>query len=261
MKHDNACAADAVAVRSDAVIQPGPLDDALRRHLSRIPTSDLTTILAGRGLNRMFMSGVGALKPGLPRMVGPAFTLRLIPARPDLDSFASVSREDALHRLALEQCPPGSVLVIDARGDLSAACAGDAYSNRLKMRGCAGLVTDGGLRDVGAIAELDFAVYLRAPVAPPTFIAHHPVEINGPIGCGGVPVFPGDVLVGDSDGVVVIPREIVDEVVEEAREIVAYDEFVQSKLAEGRSLIGLYPATPTSREEYQQWREQRADQP
>lgn len=261
MNNRNARAADPVAQQGDDVAQLRPLDEAVRAQLSRIPTSDLTTILAGRGLNRMFMSGVGALKPGLPRMVGPAFTLRLIPARADLDSFESVSRPDALHRLALEQCPSGSVLVIDARGDLSAACAGDAYSNRLKMRGCAGLVTDGGLRDVGAIAELDFAVYLRAPVAPPTFIAHHPAEINGPIGCGGVPVFPGDVVVGDSDGVVVIPRELLDDVVEEAAEIVAYDEFVQSKLAEGRSLIGLYPATLASREEYQHWRGQRGNQP
>lgn len=252
--------AEPVVRHGDTLAPSSPLDDAVRSQLSRIPTSDLTTILARRGLNRMFMSGVRAIKAGLPRMVGPAFTLRLIPARPDLDTVESFSQEDALQRLALERCPPGSVLVIDARGDLSAACAGDAYSNRLKMRECAGLVTDGGLRDVAAIAELDFAVFLQAPVAPPTFLAHHPVEMNVPIGCGGVPVFPGDVVVGDSDGVVVIPRELIDEVVEEAQEIVAYDEFVQSKLAEGRSLIGLYPATPASREEYRQWREQRGAQ-
>lgn len=190
-------------------------------------------------------------------MVGPAFTLRLIPARPDLDTVASFSREDAVQRLALEQCPVGAVLVIDARGDLSAACAGDAYSNRLKIRGCAGLVTDGALRDVAAIAELDFAVFLQAPAAPPTFLAHHPVELNVPIGCGGVPVFPGDVVVGDSDGVVVIPLEVLDEVVEEAEEIVAYDEFVQSELAAGRSLIGLYPASPAARAEYRKWRAER----
>lgn len=230
------------------------LSDALRARLARIPVSAITTVLAARGLPRLFMDKVRPLRPGVARMVGQAFTLRYIPARPDLDTIESFSRPDALQRLALEACPPGFVLVVDARADASIACAGDAFSNRLKMRGCAGIVTDGGLRDVQAIAALDFPAFLQAPAPTPTFVGHHPADYGVPIACGGVPVYPGDVVVGDDDGVVVIPAHLAEAATAAAWEIVAYDEFVDEKLAEGRSLIGLYPATDASREEYRAWR-------
>jgi regulator of RNase E activity RraA len=206
----------------------------------------------------MFMNGVRALNPGGPRMVGQAFTMRYIPARADLDTLQSFSRPDALQRLALEACPSGYVLVIDARGDASIACAGDAFSNRLKMKGCSGIVTDGGLRDVQGIAALNFPAFLQAPASPPTFVGHHPADYDVPIGCGGVAVYPGDVVMGDGDGVVIIPLHLAETVAAEAYEIVAYDEFVDEKLAEGRSLVGLYPATDASREEYRVWRAQRS---
>lgn len=233
----------------------GKLDPEVRADLARIPVSALTTILAAHNLPRMFMKGVGRVGPQTPRLIGQAFTIRYIPARPDLDTLESFSTPDALQRLALEQCPQDYVLVVDARGDTSIACAGDAYVGRLKAKGCAGIVTDGGLRDKDAVERLNYPAFFGGPASPPTFIGHHPADVNVPIGCGGVPVYPGDVIVGDGDGVVVIPLHLVAQVVSEAREIVEYDEFVDEKLAAGRSLIGLYPATPESRAEYAAWRE------
>lgn len=230
------------------------LSDETRARLTRCPVSAITTVLSRLGLSRAFMAGVRPISADQPVLVGQAFTLRFIPAREDLDTMAAVSREDALQRRALEACPEGFVLVIDARGDARAACAGDMFVGRLQQRGCAGVVTDGGLRDVGPIRRLGFPAFLQAPAAPPTFVAHHPVDMDVPISCGGVAVYPGDVLVGDADGVVVIPLQRVDEVAEAALAIVAYDEFVEAQLATGRSLIGLYPATPESRAEYESWR-------
>lgn len=228
-----------------------------RERLKRCPVSAITTVMTRLGLRSAFMSEVYPIAPDQPSMVGQAFTLRYIPAREDIDTMAAVSRDDALQRRALEACPEGYVLVIDARGDARTACAGDMFLTRLKQRGCAGVVTDGGLRDAGPIRALGFPAFLKAPAAPPTFIAHHPADMNVAIGCGGVAVYPGDVIVGDCDGVVVIPLDRVDEVAEGAIGIVEYDEFVESKLAEGRSLIGLYPATPESRQEYEVWRKAR----
>lgn len=238
---------------------PGRLDERVRRELRTTPVSALATILTRHGLPRMVMTRVGRIGSDLPRMVGQAFTVRYIPARPDIDTLESFSAPDALQRLALEQCPEGFVLVVDARADISVACAGDAYVGRLRAKGCAGVVTDGGLRDVDAIRALNFPAFLGAPAAPPTFIGHHPADVNVPIGCGGVPVFPGDVVVGDGDGVIVIPLERAATVAAEARTIVEYDEFVDEQLAAGRSLIGLYPATEQSRAEYAVWRQRRTD--
>lgn len=234
-------------------MESAELSEDLRIRLGRLPVSALTTVLATLGITSAFMTGVRPLAPGQARMVGQAHTLRYIPSRPDVDTIESFSRPDALQRLVLEACPPGAVLVIDARGVTASACAGDSFAQRLQLKGCAGLVTDGGLRDVADIAALDFPVYLQAPAAPPTFLSHHPVDSNVPIACGGVAVYPGDVIVGDQDGVVVIPFELTVAVTEGAEKITAYDQFVDEKLREGRSLVGLYPATEESRAEYMTW--------
>ena len=229
-----------------------------RQALARLPVSALSTVMTRRGLRHACMQGVRPANPDGARMVGQAFTLRYIPAREDLDTMAAVSRDDALQRVALEECPPNYVLVIDARRDARTACAGDMFVTRLMQRGCAGIVTDGGLRDVGPISKLAIPAFLQAPAANPTFVAHHAADMNVPIGCGGVAVYPGDVLVGDADGVIVIPLSVVDEVIEGALGIVEYDEFVDERLAAGASLIGLYPATEASRREYALWRDQRS---
>lgn len=187
-------------------------------------------------------------------MIGPAFTLRFIPEREDVDTMAEYAKPTHVQRRAIEECPTGHVLVIDARGDASAASAGDIMMARLKARGCAGAVTDGGFRDTGDIAALGFPAYHLRSAAPSTPIRHHPANLNLPIGCGGVAVYPGDIVVGDGEGVVVIPKEIVEDVAAEAFEMTSYEEFAAAKVAKGRSIFGLFPGTPESRAEFEDWK-------
>ena len=156
----------------------------------------------------MFMQGVWPIRPDMARMVGIAFTMRFIPSREDKDGPGAPGR-GTIQSKAMETCPSGHVLVVDSRGDARAASAGDIYVGRLKARGCAGIVTDGGLRDSDGVAKTGLVAYLRRPSSPPSGIVHQPVDLGLPIACGGVAVYPGDVIVGDADGVVVIPPDIV----------------------------------------------------
>ena len=213
------------------------LSQTTREALLRVGTSTLTGILARRGLRNMFLQDVWPMRPDGPRMVGPAFTMRFIPARED----KTAAGRGPVQQRAMEECPPGHVLVVDARGDPRAASAGDIYCGRLKARGCAGIVTDGGLRDTEGVFKTGLPTYHRRPASPPSGIVHQPADLNLPIACGGVAVYPGDIMVGDCDGVVVIPPDIVDAVAEEAVATTLYDEFAEAEVARGRSLIGLFP--------------------
>ena len=161
-------------------------------------------------------------------------------------------------RKAVEECPPGAVFVIDSRKDARAASAGGILVTRLMKRGVAGIVTDGGFRDSPDIAKLPFPVYHQRPAAPTNLTVHQAIDINVPIGCGDAPVFPGDVIVGDGEGVVVIPAHLADEVAAEAVEMTAFEDFVQEKVMEGRSILGLYPPTDEqSRTDFAAWRKAR----
>src|SRR5262249_23184142 len=148
---------------------------------------------------------------GSPRMVGEAYTMRFIPAREDLDTMEKYASEQHVQRRAMEECPAGHVLVIDARGDCGASSAGDIMLARLMSRGAAGAVTDGGFRDTGDIAKLRFPAFHTKPALPSTPIRHHAADLNLPIGCGGVAVYPGDIVVGDVEGVVVLPAGLANE--------------------------------------------------
>jgi regulator of RNase E activity RraA len=232
------------------------LSAATREALAKVGTSTLTGVLSRRGLKNMFMQQVWPIRPDQPRMVGPAYTMRFIPAREDK---AGPRPGGPLQRQAMEECPPGHVLVVDARGDARAASAGDLYCGRLKARGCAGIVTDGGLRDTDGIAKTGLPAYHQRPSSPPSPIAHHPLELQVPIGCGGVAVYPGDIIVGDRDGVVVIPLDIVDAVAEEALASTLYDEFAEEEVARGRSLVGLFPAAgEDAKRDFEAWKKARA---
>jgi regulator of RNase E activity RraA len=234
------------------------LSEKTRQALMRVATSTLTGALNRRGLRSMFMQDVWPIKQGIPRMVGPAFTMRFIPSREDKDGPNAKGPRSNIQPQAMETCPPGSVLVVDSRGDARAASAGDLYVGRLKARGCAGIVTDGGLRDSDGIFKTGLPAYCRRPSSPPSPIVHHPVDLNLPIGCGGVAVYPGDVLVGDADGVVVIPPDIVDEVAEEALATTLYEEFAEEEVANGRSLTGLFPvAGEEAKRDFEAWRKRR----
>jgi regulator of RNase E activity RraA len=176
-------------------------------------------------------------------LVGEAFTLRYMPAREDLNQLAVFRDRGHPQRKAIEDCPPGAVMVMDSRKDARAASAGSILVTRLMKRGVAGVVTDGGFRDSAEIARLGFPAYHHRPSAPTNLTLHQAIDINVPIGCGDAPVFPGDVILGDSDGVIVIPANIADEVAEEAYEMTAFEDFVTEQVTDGMGIYGLYPAT------------------
>lgn len=234
------------------------MKDQTRALLMKVSTATLCTALFKRGLRHQMIQDVRPLNPGLPNMVGEAFTLRYMPAREDRNRIDVFLDRNHPQRQAVEQCPPGAVLVIDSRKDARAASAGGILVARLMKRGVAGVVTDGGFRDSPDIAGYDMPAYHVRPSAPTNLTLHEAIEINGPIGCGDAPVFPGDVVVGDAEGVIVIPAHLADEVAIEATEMTAFEDFVQEKVMEGRSILGLYPPTEEqSRSDFAAWRAER----
>ena len=234
------------------------LSNETRQMLSTVSTATLCTALFKRGLRNQFIQDVHPLNPGLPTMVGEAFTLRYIPAREDLNPLSVFQDRNHPQRAAVEQCPPGAVMVIDSRKDARAASAGSILVSRLMKRGVAGVVTDGGFRDSPEIARLEIPAYHHRPSAPTNLTLHQAMDINVPIGCGDVAVFPGDVVVGDAEGVVVIPAHLADEVAAEAVEMTAFEDFVTEEVLRGRSILGLYPATdPQTVHDFARWRAQR----
>ena len=231
------------------------MDAHLRQQLLGVSTATLCTALFKRGLRNQFIQNVHPLQPGLPNMVGPAFTLRYIPAREDLNPITVFNDRAHPQRKAVEDCPPGAVFVIDSRKDARAASAGSILVSRLMKRGVAGVVTDGGFRDAPEIARLPFPAYHQRPSAPTNLTLHQALDINVPIGCGDVAVWPGDIVVGDAEGVVVIPQAMAAKIATEAVEMTAFEDFVSEKVMEGRSILGLYPPTdPATAPEFAAWR-------
>jgi regulator of RNase E activity RraA len=227
-----------------------------RQKLMGVSTATLCTALFKRGLRNQFIQAVQPLNPGLPNMVGPAYTLRTIPAREDLNPISVFADRSHPQRKAVEECPPGAVLVIDSRKDARAASAGSILVSRLMKRGVAGVVTDGGFRDSPEIARLPLPCYHHRPSAPTNLTRHQALDINVPIGCGDAPVWPGDIVVGDAEGVVVIPAAMADTIAAEAVEMTAFEDFVQEQVLAGRSILGLYPPTEEqARLDFAAWRQ------
>jgi regulator of RNase E activity RraA len=226
-----------------------------RAQLKTVSTATLCTALYKRGLRNQFIQDVRPLNPESGPMVGEAFTLRYIPAREDLNPVSVFQDRAHPQRKAVEECPPGAVLVIDSRKDARAASAGSILASRLMVRGVAGVVTDGGFRDSPEIARLAIPAYHNRPSAPTNLTLHQALDINVPIGCGDVPVFPGDIVVGDAEGVIVIPAGIADEIAAEAVEMTAFEDFVIEEVLKGRSILGLYPPTDEqARADFATWR-------
>ena len=215
----------------------------------------MCTALYKRGFRNQMIQDVHPLDAGKPTMVGEAFTLRYIPAREDLNPITVFQDRGHPQRKAVEECPPGAVFVIDSRKDARAASAGSILVTRLMKRGVAGIVTDGGFRDAAEIAKLGIPSFHHRPSAPTNLTVHQALDINVPIGCGDAPVWPGDVIVGDADGCVVIPAHLADEIADEAVEMTAFEDFVTEKVGEGRSILGLYPPTDEqSKVDFAAWR-------
>jgi regulator of RNase E activity RraA len=231
------------------------INTATKTKLMTVSTATLCTALFKRGLRNQFIQDVRPLNANLPNMVGEAFTLRYIPAREDLNQISVFQDRAHPQRVAVEQCPAGAVMVFDSRKDARAASAGSILISRLMVRGCAGVVTDGGFRDSPEIAALPFPAYHNRPSAPTNLTLHQALDINVPIGCGDVAVWPGDVLVGDKEGAIVIPAHIADEIAQEAVQMTAFEDFVTEMVQkEGRSILGLYPPTEQkSKDDFEQW--------
>lgn len=220
-----------------------PLTPDTRARLEQVSVATLATALYKRGLRIQVIQDVRPVAPKGRNMVGPAFTLRYIPAREDRNTLAEFRNPRHPQRHAIETCPPGHVLVMDSRKDARAASAGDILLTRLMMRGAAGVVTDGGFRDAMNIAGLDLPAYHHRPSSPTNLTLNEAIDINQPIGCGDAPVFPGDIIVGDADSVIVIPAHLADEIAQEATEMTAYEDFVAEEVRAGATIIGLYPPT------------------
>ena len=214
-----------------------------RNKLKKVSTATVATCLYKRGLRNQFIQDVLPLKKMDESMVGEAFTLRYIPAREDRNQLEVFRDPEHPQRKAVEECPPGAVMVIDSRKSARAASAGSILVSRLMVRGVTGVVTDGGFRDADLIADLNIHAYHRRPSAPTNLTLNEAIDINVPIGCGDAAVFPGDIILGDNDGVMVVPAELADEIAEEAIQMTLFEDFVTEKVLGGQSIIGLYPPT------------------
>lgn len=231
------------------------LSDETRAKLKKISTASIATALYKRGLRNQFIQNVVPVAKKEERMVGQAFTLRYIPAREDRNQITVFRNPDHPQRVAIETCPPGWVLVMDARKDARAATAGSILITRLALRGAAGVVSDGGFRDAEGIGALDMPAYYARPSAPTNLTLHEALDINVPISCGDAPVFPGDVLLGDKDGVMVIPAHLADEIAEECAGMESFEDFVLEEVQKGTPIIGLYPCTKDENlKKYEEWR-------
>ncbi|QFU76320.1 ribonuclease activity regulator RraA [Halioglobus maricola] len=219
--------------------------------LKATSTASIATMLYKRGLRGQYIQGVARLNPAAQRMVGPVYTLRYIPAREDLNPITVFQDTNHPQRRAVEEIPSGHVLVMDCRQDASAASAGSILATRLEIRGCAGIVTDGGLRDAEEIAQLDMPSFCTKPSAPTNLTKHQAMDLDVPIGCGGVAVFPGDIAVGDGDGVIIIPAHLADEIAQEAKGMEKYEAWVIEQVKSGRPIIGLYPMNEDTRAEFE----------
>lgn len=222
--------------------------------LKQVSTATITAqLIKQAGMRTRSPIGVRPLVPSRSRFVGEAVTLRYAPMREDLDARASTVHPDNPTRKAIETAPKGSVLVIDMGGAIGGGAIGDILAARLIYRGIAGVVADGAMRDVGPLADMALPVHCRASTPPPSSAAIFAVGTGEPIGCGGTIVFPGDIVCGDEDGVVVIPRHLADQVAEHGYDQEMIEVFIKARVLAGESLDGFYPATDRTKAEYKAW--------
>ncbi|WP_417211128.1 ribonuclease activity regulator RraA [Antarctobacter sp.] len=234
-----------------------PLSPDTKAKLEQVSVATLATALYKRGLRHQVIQDVRPVASKGRNMVGPAFTLRYMPAREDRNQLVEFRNPEHPQRVAIETCPPGHVLVMDSRKSAYAASAGDILITRLMMRGGAGVVTDGGFRDAMNVAGLEMPAYHSRPSSPTNLTTNEAIDINVPIGCGDAPVFPGDIVVGDDDSVIILPAHLADEIADEAIEMTAYEDFALEQVKNGAAIIGLYPATQEENlEKFAIWRKE-----
>ena len=213
-------------------------------------TATLTTVLLKKNLRKSWMRGTRPLRPGQERLVGRAFTMRFVPAREDMATPESWSSPKST-RGAIEAMPPGAIAVIDAMGSAEAGVFGDILCARMAKRGVAALVTDGVVRDLAGVIGTGLPVWCSGAAAPPSVAALTFAGWDEPIGCGGVAVFPGDVIVADGDGAVVIPAAMLEDVARAADEQERMETWIMGEVEKGHALPGLYPPNEETRARYQ----------
>ena len=216
-------------------------------------TATISMQMMKRGFRNCAIGGVKPLNPKATRMVGPAYTLRYIPGREDLDKPPTPADPPSAQRAAIEETPAGHVLVIATEGNTRSGTLGDILALRLKVRGVAGVISDGAMRDTPVIGKFDIPVYCSAAAAPPSMANLHPADVQRPVGICGVPVYPGDVIVADDDGAIVVPRHLADEVGRDSFEQERLEKFVAIRVAQGHGIPGTYPPNDETKKLYQAW--------
>jgi regulator of RNase E activity RraA len=229
------------------------LDNKQIEALKNVTTATITTVLLKKGLRNVWLRGTMPLRTGQKRVVGPAFTLRFVPAREDLATPESWNSPIST-RAAIENMPAGCVAVVDAMGITDAGIFCDILCARMKKRDVAALITDGVVRDVAGVLGTGLPVWCRGAAAPPSVAGLTFVAWQQPIGCGGVAVFPDDVIVVDEDGAVVIPKALVGELVETAIEQEKLEAWIIGEVQAGAALSGLYPANAENKARYEAFR-------
>ena len=231
-------------------VAPLPLDQETIRLLSGITTATLTTVLLKKGLRNVWMRGAMPLRPGQERLVGRAFTLRFVPAREDLATPASWSAPIST-RAAIEAMPEGCIAVVDAMGVVDAGIFGDILCARMKKRGVTALVTDGVVRDVAGVLETGLPVWCQGTAAPPSVAGLTFVGWQEAVGCGGVAVFPDDIVVADQDGAVLVPKAMLETVLTEGPAQEAEEAWIVDEVNRGAVLPGLYPMNAETKARYE----------
>ena len=229
------------------------MTDKARELYSRATTASLTAQLIKRGMRTRAIAHIGPINPDTPRVFGPAYTLRYIPMREDLATGAAMADPENPQRKAIEVIPAGHVLVADTHGLEVSGTLGDILVARLKVRGVAGVVSDGPMRDIAELEKIDFPVFARGNAAPPSYASMLAADAQVPIGCGGVAVFPGDIVVGDEDGVVILPAAIAEEVARDAVEQDRLEAYVRQRIEGGDSIVGVYPPNEETQAAYKAW--------
>ena len=237
-------------------MQPALIAPHILDQLRRVSTATLTSQLFKLGFRNTYLNGVKPLNPSL-RMAGEAVTVRFVPAREDLATFEAIGKPDYPQRKAIDEILPGQVLVLDCRNINSVAAGGEILMSRLKARGAAGAVTDGAMRDYVSIQKLGFPVFASNMAASAHVHRHLAVDINVPVGCAEVLVMPGDIMVGDEEGVVCVPRHVADQVAKSGLEMEELEAFVLEKVQAGAPIAGTYPPSEKVRAEFEAWKQKK----
>lgn len=232
---------------------PAPPEAAVLEAFKTVSTATLTTQLFKRGFRNTFLAGVAPVDAATASFAAPAFTLRYIPAREDVAVPEVWTDREYPQRKAIETTPEGWALVIDSMGDVRSGSVGDILIKRLQVRGAAALITDGALRDTPVIKNMRFPAFCAGAAAPASVATLYAADLQQPIGCAGVAIFPGDILVGDAEGVVAVPRHLAEEVARDAVEQERFERFVHARIEQGHSTFGTYPPNEETLSEYEQW--------